>query len=516
MAGNIWAEDVSGNKDILPYSKGLAAHIEKLPFKQTHLSLSAKGFEQAVKGLREVLVLQIKEGSSIFTQTLSEIEEKRQLIKTIDIDIRAELEMEGTELKEKEFSLEVQKRHEKVMHTYQIKVARLMGYLDFIMSSTTIDTNSVVQEALNFIDQDLLPKTPFIAPLPHDLSPVSTQPDECWRRGKGITIDKGVYLSDDDAFSSLSQTVDLKTIGIPLVVDNDSPSSGEAKAPTLSSSASPVFCQYDLAETRDIRFTQEIKDLAASLDHDPVKIFEWVHNNIDYLPYYGSYKGSQYTLLERSGNDWDICSLLMALYRVSNIPCRYKRASIRMDDQTLQNWLGVKDVNTAANVLWEAYVPISAIWDTNKNLIGLSLEHVIVDAYLSYGNYRGNINDLSEEMWIELDASFKKYEYIEGNDTAKGVVFDREGYLSGTTTLSPIEYYKQQLVNQGIPIEDIKRKRLIKQERFEVLPSGLPYYGDKPYYKMVGSIGSQLSRLNINHRVRVEITSSKTFITHSR
>jgi hypothetical protein len=116
-------------------------------------------------------------------------------------------------------------------------------------------------------------------------------------------------------------------------------------------------------------------------------------------------------------------------------------------------------------------------------------------------------------MWIELDASFKKYEYIEGNDTAKGVVFDREGYLSGTTTLSPIEYYKQQLVNQGIPIEDIKRKRLIKQERFEVLPSGLPYYGDKPYYKMVGSIGSQLSRLNINHRVRVEITSSKTFIT---
>jgi hypothetical protein len=63
MAGNIWAEDVSGNKDILPYSKGLAAHIEKLPFKQTHLSLSAKGFEQAVKGLREVLVYKLKKAA---------------------------------------------------------------------------------------------------------------------------------------------------------------------------------------------------------------------------------------------------------------------------------------------------------------------------------------------------------------------------------------------------------------------------------------------------------------------
>ena len=511
VAGNIWAEDVLRNNDVLLYNKGLATHLDKLPFKQTHLSLLAKGFQQAVEGLREVLVVQIKEGSSIPTQTLFEIEGKMQLIKTIDVDIMAALEMEGNELKEKGFSLEVQKRHEEFMHTYQIKAARLMGYLDSIMSSTTGDTDSVVQEALNFIDQDLLSKIPSIAPLSPELAPVSTQPDECWRREKGIIIDKDATFSD--VSFPLSQIIDLKTTGVPLSMDNDSFSSGEAKAPPLSSSASPVLGQYDLAETRDIWFTQEIKDLATSLDHDPVKMFEWVHNNIDYLPYYGSYKGSQHTLLERSGNDWDMCSLLMALYRASNIPCRYKRASIRMDAQTLQNWLGVKDVNTAADVLWEAYVPISPIWDTNKNLIGLSLEHVIVDAYLSYGNYRGNINDSSEGMWIQLDPSFKGYEYIEGNDKVKDVVFDREGYLSGTTTLSPIKYYKQQIVSQGISIEDTKRKRSIKQERFEILPSGLPYYGNKPYYKATGYIGSPLSRLTINHRVRVEITSSRTYIT---
>ncbi|MEK7813552.1 MAG: transglutaminase-like domain-containing protein, partial [Candidatus Desantisbacteria bacterium] len=238
-----------------------------------------------------------------------------------------------------------------------------------------------------------------------------------------------------------------------------------------------------------------------------------VSNNIDYIPYYGSYKGSQYTLLERSGNDWDTCSLLMALYRVSGIPCRYRRGIIRMQGDTVKNWIGVQDIDTAWSIFWESYVPVGPIWEdtASTKLSGLLFEHVFVEACLPYGNYRGIMNDLSEQMWIPLDPSFKSYDYTEGNGQAKEVSFDSQSYLAGTTTLSPIQYFKQQLQNQGISVEQAKRTRKIRQQKFEVLPSALPYYGqDDPYYKLDSYVSPPLSRLTINDRVRIELSTDRT------
>ena len=37
--------------------------------------------------------------------------------------------------------------------------------------------------------------------------------------------------------------------------------------------------------------TTDIEDLARSLDYDPWKIYEYVHNEIDYIPYHGSLRG---------------------------------------------------------------------------------------------------------------------------------------------------------------------------------------------------------------------------------
>ena len=55
---------------------------------------------------------------------------------------------------------------------------------------------------------------------------------------------------------------------------------------------------------------------------DPVSIYAYVRNTIAYEPYYGSRKGALLTLWERSGNDADIASLLIALLHASGYAAR--------------------------------------------------------------------------------------------------------------------------------------------------------------------------------------------------
>jgi hypothetical protein len=63
--------------------------------------------------------------------------------------------------------------------------------------------------------------------------------------------------------------------------------------------------------------TPEITALAANLENDPKRIYDYVHNYIRYVHYFGSKKGALLTLLEGSGNDFDQCALLTALLRAA-------------------------------------------------------------------------------------------------------------------------------------------------------------------------------------------------------
>jgi RHS repeat-associated protein len=66
------------------------------------------------------------------------------------------------------------------------------------------------------------------------------------------------------------------------------------------------------------QITPEIVALAANLQNNPAHIYDYVRNNISYVHYFGSKKGSLLTLLEGSGNDFDQCALLVALLRAAS------------------------------------------------------------------------------------------------------------------------------------------------------------------------------------------------------
>ena len=61
----------------------------------------------------------------------------------------------------------------------------------------------------------------------------------------------------------------------------------------------------------------ELIELAWGLQHDPVRIFNYVKNKVDYTPTYGLMKGPLLTLQGRSGNDWDQAVLLTKLLQLS-------------------------------------------------------------------------------------------------------------------------------------------------------------------------------------------------------
>src|ERR1044071_8754416 len=100
--------------------------------------------------------------------------------------------------------------------------------------------------------------------------------------------------------------------------------------------------------------TPEITALANNLENDPKRIYDYVHNYIKYVHYFGSKKGAFLTLMEGSGNDFDQCALLVALLRAAaqNLgtpnaySVKYHFGVMKMPYQTpdnvdLKHWLGL-------------------------------------------------------------------------------------------------------------------------------------------------------------------------------
>lgn len=253
---------------------------------------------------------------------------------------------------------------------------------------------------------------------------------------------------------------------------------------------SPMFvlglpAPEDLNPTIDVQITQDIIDLAASLDNSPLKIYEYVRNNLDFEPYLGSRKGSQETLNQMSGNDYDLSSLLIALLRAVGIPARYVRGIVELSPEKAMNWLGVDDAATAGSILTTAGMEGVNIIDGEDNVVSIRFRHVWVEAYIPYTNYQGISVDDTGKMWVPMDPGFKGYIYQPGVDILSEMGFDAEAfvddYISTFHEPSPVELYMQQIndylaVNHPeLNYEDIVRVRTIAQETLGFLPGSLPF-----------------------------------------
>src|SRR5690606_36379809 len=95
--------------------------------------------------------------------------------------------------------------------------------------------------------------------------------------------------------------------------------------------------QAALGENIEIQLTPEIKALAVELNNNSIEIYTWVHNNIRFIPSYGSIQGAQHTLETKQGNAIDTASLLIALLRAANIPARYAYCTVEISAEKVMN-----------------------------------------------------------------------------------------------------------------------------------------------------------------------------------
>ena len=119
-------------------------------------------------------------------------------------------------------------------------------------------------------------------------------------------------------------------------------------------------------------------NLAENLGKDPIRIYEWVRNNIRTEFYYGAHRGAYLTYLERAGNDIDQCALLGALFKAAGYDgasghsaapiyrleyVYVPRTASGPNQVGVYDWAGVSDDASAFSVL-SAYSPQS--YDADK------------------------------------------------------------------------------------------------------------------------------------------------------
>jgi transglutaminase-like putative cysteine protease len=110
------------------------------------------------------------------------------------------------------------------------------------------------------------------------------------------------------------------------------------------------LARLDLPEIAEAS-TPEMEALARGLENDPKRIFDYVHDRVRYVHYFGSKKGAQLTLLERSGNDFDQSALLVALLRSAGHTASYQFGMTylpyeKTNQVDFRHWVGTTKPNS--------------------------------------------------------------------------------------------------------------------------------------------------------------------------
>ncbi|MCK4744871.1 transglutaminase domain-containing protein [Candidatus Parcubacteria bacterium] len=219
--------------------------------------------------------------------------------------------------------------------------------------------------------------------------------------------------------------------------------------------------EADIGVDDTVVITPEIEALVEELKYDPLKIFYWVHNNIKIDFYHGSRGGSVGALEKMEGNQYDQCSLLIALLRAAGLHTRYARGWAELSEEKLMNWTGGNTPYAAANVIWKRYNDIEYVSQDK-----LLFKHIGVNVFNIYG----------EGKWTLLDPSYKIHEYTEkkvdtSNEEIAQDLIDSVQQIGDSLlidTASVNEALQAQLdhtvdVAEGLTMEDLLRTQKIKQ-----------------------------------------------------
>lgn len=275
-----------------------------------------------------------------------------------------------------------------------------------------------------------------------------------------------------------------------------------ATAPVLSLQArAAVPGPQDLAPTLDAPQTPEVQALAASLGNHPLRIFEWVRNQIDFTPTHGSIQGAQGCLQSRLCNDLDTASLLIALLRSAGVPARYALGTVEVPIEQMKGWAGdFTDADAALDFVASGGTAVTGLTDAAGTLVAARVEHAWVEAFLDYIPSRAAVPGAAGDTWVPLDPSFKETVLTPGLDLAAAtdadpvdffrgliegaVIADPDGAVTGID-IAAIEAERAEIRNDieayidNLPeaptAGDLMGRREIAAQTLPAAPASLPY-----------------------------------------
>jgi hypothetical protein len=261
--------------------------------------------------------------------------------------------------------------------------------------------------------------------------------------------------------------------------------------------------QY-LASAGEAEITADIKAKAQELNNNPVQIYEWVRNNVEWQPTWGGQQTADMTLDVKRGNAMDIATLTIALLRAAGIPARYAYGTV---DVPAEQFLNMAGNFTSIDAAWDfasaGGIPIIGITSGGK-VTKLRMEHVWVEAAVPYTPGRGarpvSANN-PIDAWVPMDPSAKQYNYLNGIDVqaiahidgqqladnfiGSGAVNEQQGWVQGLNQqiIADAQTQAQQKLQTYIngmsnpTVGDVIGGRTIKPQTLPYLAGTLPYPG---------------------------------------
>lgn len=452
-------------------------------------------FQKAIDEIERILSDQ-PSAVSIQQENKGKLKNKKSEIESLDVEIRKQFK--ETEEKIKELPEEIKQRHKDFVRKYEENLNILKTNLDDIEKAKTEDeVKAEVEKTKKFLEKTKPPKKHIpLDPnkLPHRTVEHGEVRLEELSASQAETLEKEFAQLENSIFEGQSamnheQKEPILIASIGSLAGILAQAAPQVTAPTAA----------DLSETIEVQFTPEIKAKAQELNYNPVKIYNWVRNNIEFVPTYGSIQGANMCLQTKQCNDFDTASLLTALLRVSKIPARYVYGTIELPIEKVKNWVGgFTDSMAALNLIASGGIPVTGLTSGGK-IVMVRMEHVWVEAWVDMIPSQGAVHKQGD-TWVPLDASYKQYNYTQGIDIKSAVPFDAQsfvGQIKATATINETEGYvtnlnslfiQQQMQDyqtrvqnyiaqnhRGATVGDVIGKKGIIKLDFPVLLGTLPY-----------------------------------------
>lgn len=215
---------------------------------------------------------------------------------------------------------------------------------------------------------------------------------------------------------------------------------------------------------KEFSLTKEMAEFTESLG-TPLKIYEYLYNNIDISFYRNLRKGSIGTFEEKCGNDIDQACLLIAMLNHLGYNAGMVKHPIAITEQQLLEWTGCRSVDSAKEVLEadDRVVSVEVLEGLEENYF--IFPHIFV------------IAEIDSEVHL-LDTSFKKYKKVQTAYDELDLKIDEniyESFINCNLMIEEPEIDEEWFNNLDSQTNYYMKSNIIEQKTFDVFPSELDY-----------------------------------------